>query len=161
MKIIWCMIPEIWSTTDRIFFSFWTIFCPFTPPTPSDNPENQNFEKMKIAPGDIIILHKCTINDNHMIHGSWDMMCTRQNFFVILGHFFPFYPPYSLKNEKFKKMKKMPQYIIILHNCTKNHDHMLYCSWHMTGDRCNCYFWFWAIFCPFTPITAWKMKISK
>ena len=64
------MIPEIWSTTDRIFFSFWTIFCPFTPPTPSDNPENQNFEKMKIAPGDIIILHKCTINDNHMIYGS-------------------------------------------------------------------------------------------
>ena len=75
--------------------------------------------------------------------------------------FFLFTPPYSLKNEKFKKMKKMPWYIIILHNCTKNHDHMLYCSWHMTGDRCNCYFWFWAIFCPFTPITAWKMKISK
>ena len=107
MKIIWCMIPEIWSTTDRIFFSFWTIFCPFTPPTPSDNPENQNFEKMKIAPGDIIILHKCTINDNHMIYGSWDMMCTRQNFFVILGHFFPFYPPltaWKMKNSK--KWKK-------------------------------------------------------
>ena len=24
------MVPEIWSTTNRIFFSFWTIFCPFT-----------------------------------------------------------------------------------------------------------------------------------
>ena len=68
-------------------------FCPFTPlfPLPPNNPENQNFEKMKKTPGDIIILHKCTINDNHMIYGSWDMKFTRQNVFVILGHFLPFY----------------------------------------------------------------------
>ena len=35
---------------------------------------------------------------------------------------------------------------------------MLYCSWDMLHDRCN-YFSFWAIFCPFTPITDWKIKI--
>ena len=29
MKIIWCMVPEIWCVTGRIF-SFWTIFCPLT-----------------------------------------------------------------------------------------------------------------------------------
>ena len=40
----------------------------------------------------------------------------------------PFYPPNNLKNENLKKMKKTPGDIIILHNCTKNHDHMLYCS---------------------------------
>ena len=46
-------------------------FCPFTaPPSPPKNPENQNFEKMKKPPGDIIILHKCTINDDHIIYGS-------------------------------------------------------------------------------------------
>ena len=49
------------------FFSFWTMFCPLTPPK---NPENQNFVKMKKAPRDIIILHKCTINDNNMMYGS-------------------------------------------------------------------------------------------
>ena len=38
---------------------------------------------------------------------------------------------------------------------------MLYCSWDMMHDRCNCYFSFWAIFCHFTPVTARKMKISK
>ena len=43
--------------------SFWTIFCPFI--YPLKNLKNQNFEKKKKAPGDTIILHKCTINDNH------------------------------------------------------------------------------------------------
>ena len=31
----------------------------------------------------------------------------------------------------------------------------------MACGRCNCYFSFWAVFCPFTPVTARKMKISK
>ena len=41
------MIPEIYMERDRQnFFSFWTIFCPFTPPPfPLKNPKNQNFEK--------------------------------------------------------------------------------------------------------------------
>ena len=43
----------------------------------------------------------------------------------------------------------------------KYHVHMLYCSWDMVGDRCNCYFPFWAIFCPFTPLTAQKIKFLK
>ena len=44
-----------WDTQlDRIFFSFCAIFCTFTP-TPPNNPENQNFEKMKKASGDVII----------------------------------------------------------------------------------------------------------
>ena len=28
--IIWCLLPEIWNTTDN-FLSFQAIFCPFTP----------------------------------------------------------------------------------------------------------------------------------
>ena len=31
MVLILCMVPEIWSAKDRIFLSFWTIFCPFNP----------------------------------------------------------------------------------------------------------------------------------
>ena len=38
---------------------------------------------------------------------------------------------------------------------------MMYNSWDMVRDRCNCYFSFWAIFCPFTPLTAQKIKILK
>ena len=37
-------------------------FLPFYPP---NNLENQNFEKMTKKPGDIIMLHMCTINENH------------------------------------------------------------------------------------------------
>ena len=50
---------------------------------------------------------------------------------------------------------------IILHKCTKNHDHILYCSWDMALDRCNCYFSYWAIFCHFTPLTSPKNQNIK
>ena len=37
---------------------------------PTMEQENQNFKKMKKITGDIIILHMCTINENHMMYGS-------------------------------------------------------------------------------------------
>ena len=40
---------------------------------PSNNLKNQAFEKMKTIPEDIIILHMPTINENHMMYGSWDI----------------------------------------------------------------------------------------
>ena len=67
-----------------------------------------------------------------------------------MGYTFPFYPPNSPKNENFNKMKNKP-IIMILHKCTKNHDHTLDWSLDMVSDGCNCYFSFWAIFYPFTP----------
>ena len=48
------------------FSSLWAISCTFIP----DNPKNQNFEKTKAPPGDIITLNMCTIHENHMMHGS-------------------------------------------------------------------------------------------
>ena len=53
---------------------------PFDPPTPPNNSKNQNLEKMRKVPGDIIILHLCTINDDHMIYSSWDMEHNKPNF---------------------------------------------------------------------------------
>ena len=50
--IIWCMVPKIWSATDRIFSHVWPFFAQLTP----NNPENQKFEKMEKTHGDIIIL---------------------------------------------------------------------------------------------------------
>ena len=92
IKIIWCMIPEIWSTTEIFFSHFGPFFALLNLPPTLNNPKNQNFEKMRKSPRDIIILHKCTINGNYMIYGSSDINCNRQIFFVISCHFWPFYP---------------------------------------------------------------------
>ena len=118
--------------------SFWAIFCPFTPLVTQ---KIKISKKWKKKPGDINILHMCTINDNHM-YGSWNIECNRQ-FFVILDHFLPFSHPENLKNSE--KMRKKAGDIIILDMCTKNHDHMLYCFWDMPCDECNFHFLFWAI----------------
>ena len=83
MTITLCMVPEIWSTTES--FVIFNYFLPFYPP---NNPEIQNFEKMKKKPEDIIILHMCTINKNYMMYdSSWDMKRDRQTF----SHFRPFF----------------------------------------------------------------------
>ena len=66
------------------FLPLWAILCCFTPLTTQ---KSKILKKMKIMPGDIIILHKCTINDNHMMYGSCNMKCNRQNF----CHFGPFF----------------------------------------------------------------------
>ena len=61
------MVPEIWTATDRIFSHFGPFIALLPPPY---NTENQNFEKMKIMPIDIMILHMCTINENQMMYVS-------------------------------------------------------------------------------------------
>ena len=94
---------------------------------------------MKKTPRDFIILHKCTINDNHMIYGSWEMKHKRHNFLSLWTIFYPF----TLLTQKIKILKKWEKHLEI---CTKNHDYMLYYSWDMALDWCKFYFSFWAIF---------------
>ena len=65
MTTIQCMVPEIWSAIDRIFCHFGLLFFAILP---SMDSVNQNFEKMKKTPGDIIILHQYTKNHDHMLH---------------------------------------------------------------------------------------------
>ena len=95
----------------HIFFLIFDHLLPFYPP---NNPENQNFEKMKKMPVDIIILHmkkmpgniiishKCTINDNYMMYDSWDIKRDRQNVLSFWAIFCPFT---SLKAQKIKIQK--------------------------------------------------------
>ena len=102
-----------------------------------------------------------------MLYCSWDMVGDGCNCcFSFWAIFCPF-TPLTGQKWKFQKNEKNPGDIIILHKCTKNHDHMLHCSWNMACDTCNFYFSFWIIFYPFTPQnlpfypTAHKIKISK
>ena len=116
------------------FLDCYGLLFAFLPPY---GPRNQNFEKMKKTLEDIIILQMFNINNSHMIYGFSDMECNRQNFFVILDGFLPFYPPENPKNPNFEKLTKTSGDIIILLNCTKNHDHILYCSINIARNGCN------------------------
>ena len=92
------------------FFFILAYFLPFYPP---NNRKNQNFEKMKKYPGDINILHRFNINDNHMMYGSWDTECDQQNF----CHFGPLLAknPNNPKNQNLKiKIWKNEKHLKIL-----------------------------------------------
>ena len=69
------MVPDIWCVTDVIVISHFGLFFALLPP---NSPKNENFEKMKKMPGDIIILHMSTKNYDQMMYGSCDMVQNRQ-----------------------------------------------------------------------------------
>ena len=122
--------------------------------------KNQNFEKLKNPPGDIIILYICIINGNHMMYGFWEIECDRQNF-LSFWTVFALLPTCGARKSKFwikKKKKKTPEDIIILYMCTINDNHLMHGSWDMECNGQNLML-FWAFFCPFTPVTTKKVKI--
>ena len=117
---------------------FFVILDYFLPIYPPNNLEKSKFKKnMKTLPGYIIILHRCNINDSHMMYGSWATDHDRQNLFVILDHFLPFYPPNNLKNQNIETIKKTLGDIIIWNMCNVSDNHMMYGSWDTECDRQN------------------------
>ena len=134
--------------------SFWVIFCPFSPLT------NQIIKilRLKKTPGDITILHICTINDNHMMYGSWDMEYNRQNFLSFWNTFCSEH--YGLRKSKFWKNEKNTwkyYHFIQVYHKWQSYDIWFWdmkCEWQI-------FLSFWTIFCPFTPLTTWKIKTLK
>ena len=150
------MPTQIWSVTDIIF----SHYRPFFALLPHYWTHKSKFSKNEIKKKKNTwryhhfthVYHKW-----HMIYGSWDIKC---NFFVILGHFLPFFPPRSPKYENIKKMKKhleIPSFYTGVPS-----GYTVPEIWHVTDVII---FSFWAILFPFTPSplppTAQKMKISK
>ena len=110
------------------FLSFWTIFCPYTPLTTQKIKILRKWKKKN--PGDIIILHKCTIMTIIwcMVPEIWNVtdrtFCHFGSLFALLPPPHP-PPPPPPTNDK-----------ILKH-----------------------YISFWAVFFPFTSLTARKIKI--
>ena len=73
-----------------------------------------------------MILHLHTRHLDDVSYSSRDIECDRLKLGT-MGHFLPFYTtlPKNLKNLSFENMKKIAG-DIILHVCTKNHNHMRY-----------------------------------
>ena len=102
IMVIGYNVPEIWHVMDVIvIFNTFPFYSPITA------------QQMKTNPGDIVILHKCTKNHDHMLYCSWDMAREGCNYFSLSAFFLPFYPPNNPKNQNLKKKKKRPGDIII------------------------------------------------
>ena len=140
------------------FFVILGSFLPFTTSPPS----HLMMPKIKILRKNVkkcleilsFYTYMCTINQDHMIYGSWNIMCDRQKF----SSFYPFSPLTTWKI-KILTLKKTPG-DIIFHICTINDNHMMYGPWDMEHNRHN-FLSFWTIFCPLTPLGTWKIKILK
>ena len=82
MTIIWSMVPDIWSTTDKgDILKKW----------------NNHLE--------ILLVYTCALQMTII----WYMVletCSTTNFFLILDQFLPFYPLSNPENQNFEKMKK-------------------------------------------------------
>ena len=111
---------------------------------------------MKKPRGDIIILHRCNINYNHMMYGSWDIECVRQNFLPFWTIFCTFNSLTHPKNQNFEKMKDNLEIVYFTH---------VYHKWQLY-DVC---FLRYAVqqtevfvildtFCPFTLLTTKKIQ---
>ena len=117
------MVPEISSMTDRIFCHLGLYFALYPPPScpPPNNPENQNFEKIKKTPGDIIlqmsIYHKWK---------SYDIWSLRYG---------------ARQTEPFFALSSIPKIMIICYTVSE-----IWCVTHVI-----LIFHFGLFFCPFTP----------
>ena len=101
------------------FFVILGHLLPFDPP---NNPKDQNFEKIKKLPRNIIILHLCATNDDHMMYDFWDMECYRQNFFSFWTLFCPFSPPSpTLTTQRIKILKNWKKTLLRYHHFTQVH----------------------------------------
>ena len=150
------MVPEIWSVTDRIFCHSGQFFALLHPYRPRKSKFLKNWKNTWRY------YHFKNVHHKWQSYDVWFLRYGMQQteFLSFWTVFCPFAPQKPKKSKFWKNLKKTPG-DIISHTCTKNYDQMMYSSWDMVHDRCNCYFSFWAIFCPFTTLTAQKTKFWK
>ena len=95
---------DSWDTECDIIFSHFGPFFAVLHFFPLTTQRIKSLKKWIKNPTNIIILHKCTLNDNHIIYGSWDINCNRQIFLSSWSIFCTFNPQ-TPKNENIKKWK--------------------------------------------------------
>ena len=122
------------------YLSFWTIFCHFSPLTT----QKIKLLKLKKTLGDITILHICTINENHMMYGYWDMECDMTESLSFWTTSCPFTPLRTHKIEILKKWKKTPEDITNVFHKWKSYD-----VWFPRyGVQRTIFLPFWTVFSP-------------
>ena len=93
------------------FFLFQAFFCSFAPLLTQKQIRKKCKKKKKKKHLEKLSFYTCTINQDHIMYGSWDMKSNRQNvchcgqFFVLLPPPPPLHPN-SMKNKNLKKKMK-------------------------------------------------------
>ena len=115
---VWFLRYKAWHN----FLLFWTIFCPFTT-IATQRPKFLKKWKTRLEISSLYTSVTKAVIICFTVAEIWNAT----DVFVIFHfvHFLPFYPLNSPKNQKFKKLRKSPRYIIILHMGTKNYDQMM------------------------------------
>ena len=72
---------DIWCVTDVIIFHFGLFFALFTPSPLTAWEKKMSKKQTKKTPRDNL-LHMCTINQDHMMYGSWNVKCKGQSFLL-------------------------------------------------------------------------------
>ena len=156
ITIKWCMLPEIWSVKD-IFFCHFGPFLALS--SQLLTPKIKIWKNVKNTWRCYAFTH---VYHKWRSHDVW-FLRYKAEFFVILGHFLPFDPPNSPKNQNFEKNEKKTTTtgdITILHMCFINENHMMYGSWDMERDRQN-FFSLTTFFLFIYPLTTQKIRILK
>ena len=116
--------------------------------------------RKKKKSGDITILHLCTTNDDHMMYGSWDMECNRQNFLSLCAIFCPFTP---LIIQKIKMLKKWKKHLAMasFYTCTPK----IVIMWCMLPEIWSAtdiiFYHFWSFFAVLPHYWPQKLKFEK
>ena len=147
MTIIWCMVPKIWSATDIIFCHSGLLFALL----PLYEPRKSKYSKKWKSTWRYY--HFTNINDSHMMYGSSDMECYRQNFLSFWTVRCSFTPITTQKKKILKKWKNCLEILSFYTGLTEMR--IIWCMvLEITSTADRIFLWFWTIFCPFTPI--WK-----
>ena len=93
------------------FFFFFDHFLSFY--SPLQHRKSKSWKKRK-KHLEILPFYTCTINENHLMYGSWDRQRERQNFF----HFGPFFAFLSQKQPEKSKFWKHEKNLWIYHHFT-------------------------------------------
>ena len=111
------------------FLPFWAIFCCFNPLLPLKTHKTKIFKKISKSSRDVIILNLCNKKYDHMMYAYLDMECLQRHIFLSFQAIFCFFVPLLTPKIKiWKKCKKKPGHIILLHMRTINQDHIMYGS---------------------------------
>ena len=145
---------QIWSATDKVLCHFRSFFALLP-----------NYWLQKLKLGKNVKTTRRHYPFTHVYPKSWSyhvwflrFKVQRTEFFLILGHFLPFDPPNNPQNQNFEKQKHLE--ILSFYACIPQMT-IAWCIVPEISSATDRILSFWAIFCPFTPITIPKIKTLK